>query len=110
MEYSFNGHRIKISTGDTAGDAFAFGLGKAKSSSIGILATKTLKIMLQNNPALSNLYYQEFTIPADVPVIFSNAVIGLANVNNTHGNGKTVTYQPSCNGNKLTFVAQAGKD
>ena len=57
MEYSFNGHRIKISTGDTAGDAFAFRLGKAKSSSIGILATKTLKIMLQNNPTLSNLYY-----------------------------------------------------
>jgi len=53
MEYSFNGHRIKISTGDTAGGAFAFRLGKAKSSSIGILATKTLKIMSQNNRALS---------------------------------------------------------
>lgn len=110
MKYSFNGHTVKKSTGGSAGGAFASMLGMAKSSSIGIPATKTLEIMRQHNRALSKLYYQEFTIPADVPVIFSNAVIGLANVNNTHGNGKTVTYQPSCNGNKLTFVAQAGKD
>lgn len=113
MEYSFNGHTVKISTGDLVSCAFAFRFGrfgKPKSSSIGIPATKTLKIMRQHNRALSKLYYQEFTIPANVPVIFSNSVIDLANVNDTHGNDKIVTYQPSCNGNKVTFVAQAGKD
>lgn len=110
MKYSFNGHTVKKSTGDSAGGAFASMLGMAKNSGIGIPATKTLKIMRQNNLALSKLYYQKYTIPADVPVIFSNSVIDLANINDTHGNDKIVTYQPSCKGNKLTFVAQAGKD
>ena len=51
MKYSFNGHTVKKSTGGSAGGAFASMLGMAKSSSIGIPATKTLEIMRQHNRA-----------------------------------------------------------
>lgn len=110
IRYSFNGHKVKKSTPGTIGGTFASMIGAAHNSSIGIPATKTLNIMRQHNHNLSKLYYQEFAIPADVPITVSNAIIGLTNVNNTHGNGKIVNYQSSCNGGKLIFVPQAGKD
>ena len=110
MKYSFQGHEVKESTGGTLGGAFASSLGLARNSTIGIPATATLDTMKRHNHNLSKLYYREFTIPANVPITISNAIIGLTNVNNTHNDGKIISYQPSCQSNKLTFVAEPGKD
>lgn len=110
MKYSFQGHEVKESTGGNLGGAFASMLGVARNSTIGIPATNTLDTMRQHNHNLSKLYYREFTIPANVPITISNAIIGLTNVNNTHHDGKIITYQPSCQSNKLTFVARPDRD
>ncbi|WP_239325529.1 hypothetical protein [Snodgrassella gandavensis] len=110
MKYSFQGHVVKESTGGNMGGAFASLLGVARNSTIGIPATTTLDTMRQHNHNLSKLYYREFTIPANVPITISNAIIGLTNVNDTHHDGKIITYQPSCQSNKLTFVARPGRD
>jgi hypothetical protein len=110
MKYRFQGHVVKESTGGNMGGAFASMLGIARNSTIGIPATTTLETMKQHNHNLSKLYYREFTIPANIPITISNAIIGLTNVNNTHHDGKIINYQPSCQSNKFTFVAKPGKD
>ena len=110
MKYSFQGHEIKETTGGTLGGAFASSLGLARNSTIGIPATATLDTMKRHNHIASKLYYREFAIPANVPITISNAIIGMTNINNTHNGSKIITYQPSCESNKLTFVAEPGKD
>lgn len=110
MKYSNQGRTVKKSIGGSLGGSFSSMIGTARNRSIGIPATNTLENIRQHNRNLSKIYYEEFTIPANVPIVFSNAIIGLTNINNPPNGTKIITTQPSCVGNKMIFHAEAGKD
>lgn len=110
MRYSYEGHVVKETAGGNLSGAFTSLLGIARNNSIGIPATSTMKTMKQHNHYLSKLFYREFTIPANIPITISNAYNGLTTVNNTHQNGSVIYNEPSCQSNKLTFVAKPGSD
>ncbi|WP_369608683.1 hypothetical protein [Snodgrassella alvi] len=110
MRYRYEGHLVKETAGGNLSGAFTSLLRIARNSSIGIPATSTIETMKQHNHYLSKLFYREFTIPANIPITISNAYMGLTTVNDTHQNGSVIYNEPSCQSNKLTFVAKPGHD
>lgn len=115
MKVIVNNRTQKISVGGGLGQAFGSMLGVKGNESIGMPATELSKDPSAHSKLLSRIFFKEFIIPADKPVIVSNHIASLAgahaatynasNINNTR-----IIGTDGCSSNTVTFTPEAGKD
>lgn len=111
-----NGQKVKIAVGAGMGEAFSSFIGIAKNTSLGIPKTAMISHMKQYNGILSKVFYHEYAIPTHTAITVHNAFIGQStgdpmSTGARTGSHTVTTYtQPSCDGDDITFTAEAGKD
>lgn len=110
MSYQAGQKTIKVRVGSTLKQSFLSTFGMIKNSSLGIPQTEMVKHMKQYDGILSKMFYEEFTIPAGVPIHVHNNFQGLSQTMRTADGGRIITTQPSCSSDDAVFTAEAGKD
>lgn len=110
MEVKLNGKSEKISVGGGMGQAFSSLVGLKDNESIGMPESQFSKNPSQFSNIGSTPFFKEFIIPANAEITVNNAIrTPTHTITNATGKiiGSSYRY---CNGDKITFVSQAGKD
>lgn len=113
MEIEINGKTEKITVGGGFGQALGSMLGVKGNESIGMPETEFSKDPSAHSKLLSAIFFKEFVIPAGKEVKVTNSIHDVTNMGeyytSTHRITTTTTFK-GCNGDVITFIAEAGKD
>ena len=117
MEINHKGQKEKVTVGGGLGQAFSSMVGAKGNESIGMPETAFSKDPSGQSRLLSGIFFKEFVVPAGSEVTVNNQIQPVTNTGTGYENRADGLYKitttittKSCQGDNVTFVAEAGKN